>query len=123
MPQEQLMLLTGQKIVQSQKTAVAKNVFRKPFYEEHYGGIQSEDKKKVYFFGIIDIFTNFGATKKMEYVVKSVSQGNGISCKPPDQYSTRFIKFVDKILNPDYGKNNYFDDSGDDGYNNDIEEE
>ena len=122
-PQEQLMLLTGQKIVQSQKTAVAKNVFRKPFYEEHYGGIQSEDKKKVYFFGIIDIFTNFGATKKMEYVVKSVSQGNGISCKPPDQYSTRFIKFVDKILNPDYGKNNYFDDSGDDGYNNDNEEE
>ena len=122
-PQEQLMLLTGQKIVQSQKTAVAKNVFRKPFYEEHYGGIQSEDKKKVYFFGIIDIFTNFGPTKKMEYVVKSVSQGNGISCKPPDQYSTRFIKFVDKILNPDYGKNNYFDDSGDDGYNNDNEEE
>ena len=122
-PQEQLMLLTGQKIVQSQKTAVAKNVFRKPFYEEHYGGIQSEDKKKVYFFGIIDIFTNFGATKKMEYVVKSVSQGNGISCKPPDQYSTRFIKFVDKVLNPDYGKNNYFDDSGDDGYNNDNEEE
>ena len=122
-PQEQLMLLTGQKIVQAQKTAVAKNVFRKPFYEEHYGGIQSEDKKKVYFFGIIDIFTNFGATKKMEYVVKSVSQGNGISCKPPDQYSTRFIKFVDKILNPDYGKNNYFDDSGDDGYNNDNEEE
>ena len=122
-PQEQLMLLTGQKIVQAQKTAVAKNVFRKPFYEEHYGGIQSEDKKKVYFFGIIDIFTNFGPTKKMEYVVKSVSQGNGISCKPPDQYSTRFIKFVDKILNPDYGKNNYFDDSGDDGYNNDNEEE
>ena len=48
-PQEQLMLLTGQKIVQSQKTAVAKNVFRKPFYEEHYGGIQSEDKKKFTF--------------------------------------------------------------------------
>ena len=122
-PQEQLMLLTGQKVVNAQKTALAKNVFRKPFYEEHYGGIQSEDKKKVYFFGIIDIFTNFGATKKMEYVVKSVSQGNGISCKPPDQYSTRFIKFVDKILSPDYGNNNYNYDSGDDGYNNDNEEE
>jgi len=118
-PQEQLMLLTGQKVVQAQKTTFAKNSFRKPFYEEYYGGIQSEDKKKVYFFGIIDIFTNFGATKKMEYMVKSVSQGNGISCKPPNQYSTRFIKFVDKILNPDYNKNDY----GDDGYNNDNEEE
>ena len=122
-PQEQLMLLTGQKVVNTQKTALAKNVFRKPFYEEHYGGIQSEDKNKVYFFGIIDIFTNFGATKKMEYVVKSVSQGNGISCKPPDQYSTRFIKFVDKILSPDYGNNNYNYDSGDDVYSNDNEEE
>ena len=121
-PQEQLMLLAGKKIVRTQSIA-SKNVFRKPFYEEYYGGIQSEDTKKVYFFGIIDIFTNFGATKKMEYVVKSVSQGNGISCKPPDQYSTRFIKFVDKILNPDYSKNNYDYDSGDDGYNNDNEEE
>ena len=74
------------------------NVYRKPFYEEHYGGIQSEDKTKVYFFGIIDIFTNYGATKKVEYIVKSVSQGNGISCKPPDEYSTRFVNFIEKIL-------------------------
>ena len=37
----------------------------------------------------------------MEYIVKSVSQGNGISCKPPDEYSRRFINFVENILNTD----------------------
>ena len=99
LPQEQLMALVGSNLVKPKKSFNQNNVARKPFYEEHYGGIQSEDNTKVYFFGIIDIFTNYGATKKVEYIVKSVSQGNGISCKPPDEYSKRFINFVDTILN------------------------
>ena len=90
--------MVGHNSVLNHKSSVPNNVFRKPFYEEHYGGIQSEDWSKVYFFGIIDIFTNYGATKKVEYIVKSVSQGNGISCKTPDEYSNRFINFVEKIL-------------------------
>jgi 1-phosphatidylinositol-4-phosphate 5-kinase len=81
-------------------------VVRKPFYEEYCGGIRSEENDKVYFFGIIDIFTNYGATKKMEYIVKSVSQGAGISCKPPDEYSKRFIKFVEGILSTDNDNKN-----------------
>ena len=97
-PQDQLMALVGHNSVLNHKSSIPNNVSRKPFYEEHYGGIQSEDRSKVYFFGIIDIFTNYGATKKVEYIVKSVSQGNGISCKPPDEYSNRFINFVEKIL-------------------------
>ena len=95
--QEQYILLTNK----SSGNKFINSVVRKPFYEEYYGGIQSEDNDKVYFFGIIDIFTNYGATKKMEYIVKSVSQGTGISCKPPDEYSRRFIKFVEKILMED----------------------
>ena len=101
LPQEEMMVLTGQNVIGRQRSQLANNVARKPFYEEYFGGIQSEDRTKIYFFGIIDIFTNFGATKKVEYIVKSVSQGAGISCKPPNEYSTRFINFVDKILSDD----------------------
>ena len=101
LPQEEMMVLTGQNIIGRQRSQLANNVARKPFYEEYFGGIQSEDRTKIYFFGIIDIFTNFGATKKVEYIVKSVSQGAGISCKPPNEYSNRFINFVDKILSVD----------------------
>ena len=102
--QEKLSLLTTSKTLNLSK--LNSTVVRKPFYEEYYGGIQSEERDKVYFFGIIDIFTNYGATKKMEYIVKSVSQGTGISCKPPDEYSKRFIKFVDMILNSDNDNSN-----------------
>ena len=101
LPQEEMMVLTGQNVIRHQRSQLANNVARKPFYEEYFGGIQSEDRTKIYFFGIIDIFTNFGATKKVEYIVKSVSQGAGISCKPPNEYSSRFINFVDKILSVD----------------------
>ena len=105
MDPEKIMTLAGQNIIQRNKSIVPNNVSRKPFYEEYYGGIQSEDRSKVYFFGIIDIFTNFGATKKVEYIVKSVSQGYGISCKPPDEYSNRFIHFIESILISDNIKN------------------
>lgn len=67
---------------------------RKPFYEKHKGGILSSDGKKVYFFGIIDIFTQYGAKKKMEHFFKSITQGKGISCKPPNEYAERFKNFV-----------------------------
>lgn len=35
-------------------------VMRKPFYESNNGGMISRDGKKIYFFGIIDIFTQYG---------------------------------------------------------------
>ena len=37
----------------------------------------------------------------MEYIFKSVGQGTGISCKPPNEYSNRFINFLESILNTD----------------------
>ena len=33
---------------------------RKPFFESYKGGMLAMDGKKVYFFGIIDLFTNYG---------------------------------------------------------------
>ena len=101
--QEKFLLLTTNK---TQSSSINSTVVRKPFYEEYYGGIQSDERDKVYFFGIIDIFTNYGGKKKMEYIVKSVSQGSGISCKPPDEYSKRFINFVNMILDMDNDNNN-----------------
>ena len=62
------------------------------------GGMRSKDGQKVYFFGIIDIFTLYGGKKKMEHLVKTISQGFGISCKPPDEYSKRFGQFLIKIF-------------------------
>ena len=36
--------------------------------------------------------------KKFEHFFKSITQGRGISCKPPIEYSERFISFVKKIF-------------------------
>jgi hypothetical protein len=33
---------------------------RKPFFEQIKGGILSKDRNRIYYFGIIDIFTNYG---------------------------------------------------------------
>ena len=59
-----------------------------------------------------------------KFIVKSVSQGNGISCKPPNEYSKRFVNFVEKILNTDIDdikKNNIYkkDSIKDEKYNSD----
>ena len=36
------------------------------------GGIQSSDKTQVYFMGIIDIFTEYSAKKRVENMYKTV---------------------------------------------------
>jgi hypothetical protein len=55
-----------------------------PFYESHDGGILSADGKYIYFIGIIDTLTNFGAKKKIEYGLKLIRYGpTTISCIPP----------------------------------------
>jgi hypothetical protein len=37
-----------------------KDKVRKPFFEVYKGGIVGSDAKKVYFIGVIDIFTQYG---------------------------------------------------------------
>ncbi|MCQ2818935.1 MAG: hypothetical protein MJ252_16845 [archaeon] len=69
------------------KDNALEKIGRKPFYEEDLGGMVNLNKNKVFFFGVIDILTNYGARKKFEHFAKSITQGSGISCYPPEDYS------------------------------------
>ena len=65
------------------------------FYQQFEGGILSSDKQHIYFLGVIDIFTNYNATKKLEHFGKSIYQnGATISCVPPQRYAQRFGNFL-----------------------------
>jgi len=61
-------------------------------------GVPSGDGSKIYFFGIIDILTEFNARKRSEYMVKKLVYGNGISAIPPVNYGARFIKFIKGLV-------------------------
>jgi len=59
----------------------------------------SSDKQHIYFFGIIDIFTEFNTKKRLENAYKSVVQDpNTISCVPPARYSNRFYDFMENAF-------------------------
>jgi len=68
------------------------------FYERYKGGILSADKTKIYLLGVIDILTEYGAKKKLEYRFKRTLFGPGVSCVPPNDYSERFKKFINSCL-------------------------
>jgi hypothetical protein len=34
----------------------------------------------------------------MEHFFKGISQGSGISCKPPEEYKERFVNFIQKVF-------------------------
>ena len=69
-----------------------------PLYERNLGGILSEDKKMIYFIGIIDILTVFNFTKRLEFMVKTQLYGNSVSCVPPIQYAERFSQYMESII-------------------------
>lgn len=59
------------------------------------GGMASIDKSKIYYLGIIDIFTEYNMKKKGEHFLKSIQHDSQtISCVPPDQYAQRFYDFM-----------------------------
>ena len=49
-----------------------KNRPPKAFFEAQDGGIVSTDGTQIYFMGIIDILTNFGAKKKVENTFRAI---------------------------------------------------
>ncbi|KAJ3092759.1 Phosphatidylinositol-4-phosphate 5-kinase [Physocladia obscura] len=71
------------------------------FYHE-MGGIlavdeDGEDVGEVYYLGIIDLFTEYNVTKKLEHFVKSLlGNGRKISAVNAVQYGKRFIAFIEK---------------------------
>jgi 1-phosphatidylinositol-4-phosphate 5-kinase len=62
-------------------------------------GIDSSDRKEIYYGGIIDILQLYNTRKWGETVVKKVS-GNSeqeISCVDPETYANRFVKFISNL--------------------------
>ena len=49
---------------------------------------------EIYSFGIIDILREYDNKKKVEKFFKSITQGNDISCQPPNEYMERFNSFI-----------------------------
>ena len=71
-----------------------------PFSTRADGGIDSLDKRFIYYAGIIDILQPYNNLKWGETVVKMV-QGNAeeeISCVDPETYGNRFIKFLSNLM-------------------------
>lgn len=58
------------------------------------------EKPCVYYVGIIDILTNYGAMKKAAHAAKTVKHGAGadISTVKPGQYARRFLDFLTKSI-------------------------
>jgi len=55
----------------------------------------------VYFLGMIDILTYYGASKKLEHNFKAMqhpAHRKEISCCPPDNYALRFTKFMEEEI-------------------------
>lgn len=50
--------------------AAARTDFDRPFWSRDLGGMQSTDRTKLYYVGIIDILTHWTAKKKLEHVAR-----------------------------------------------------
>lgn len=59
----------------------------------------AENKKEIYFMALIDILTQYGLKKRSANVAKTVKYGDQeISTVKPEQYSKRFLEFVNRIV-------------------------
>ncbi len=58
-----------------------------------------DEKKEIYFMALIDILTQYGLKKRSANVAKTVKYGDQeISTVKPEQYSKRFLEFINKIV-------------------------
>ncbi len=74
------------------------------FYQDA-GGFQGTDESDrplpvIYYLGIIDIFTSYNTTKKLEHFFRSITNDSKkISAIRPKKYGERFFKFIQDSLN------------------------
>eukprot|EP00026_Physarum_polycephalum_P003300 Phypoly_transcript_03310.p1 GENE.Phypoly_transcript_03310~~Phypoly_transcript_03310.p1 ORF type:complete len:697 (+),score=142.42 Phypoly_transcript_03310:316-2406(+) len=67
------------------------------------GEIQAMDKEtqlidEIYFINIIDMLQPYNIRKTLEYGIKSIRYGNGISVIPPENYAARFLNFIQSVV-------------------------
>ena len=86
----------------SEKSAVDRINILKGIYDFEDGGILSENKKRIYYFGIIDILTEFGKMKNLEYIYKKIRYcSENMSCIPPIYYKQRFFNYLKVVFPPE----------------------
>lgn len=69
------------------------------YFKKDDGGLHSELTNELYFFTIIDVFTEWTVKKRMENSFKSlVYESTGISAVHPTLYRERFLKFLNEIV-------------------------
>ena len=62
-------------------------------------GILSENQKRIYYFGIIDILTEYGTAKHFEHFFKKIIYcSNNMSCIPPQYYMQRFYNYLNIVF-------------------------
>lgn len=71
------------------------------YVSEHFAvPCSDESMHSIYYMGIIDVLTYYGATKKAAHAAKTVKHGAGaeISTVKPQLYGTRFLEFLDSVI-------------------------
>ena len=90
----------------SEKSVIKRINKLKSIYDFEDGGILSEDKDRIYYFGIIDILTEFNTKKNFEYCFKRIRYcSDNMSCVPPIYYKQRFYNYLQLVF-PEKMKNN-----------------
>ena len=83
----------------TEKSYVERLDILRGIYDFEDGGILSDNKKRIYYFGIIDILTEFNRAKQFEYLLKSVRYcSHDMSCIPPIFYKERFYNYLENIF-------------------------
>ena len=83
----------------SEKSIVDRLTKLKGIYDFEDGGILSSNKNRVYYFGIIDILTEFNKVKHLEYLYKRIRYcSDKMSCIPPIYYKDRFYNYLNNVF-------------------------
>lgn len=81
------------------KPTVIPKTTKHNIFQQDDGGVAGIQEPCVYFFGIIDILTDYGMKKIGEHWSKSVLyDSKQVSCIPPQEYQRRFMEYLESII-------------------------